>query len=98
MQEANKKRVNRVYKSLHKPLTFMGVEKKLFLIICASAASAFDIFNSILAGIAVFVGGYAFGSWATEKDDIFLQLLVKSEKFNRRYDAAKQSVPRVEIR
>ena len=57
MQEANQKRVNRVYKSLHKPLTYLGIERSLFFIICVSAVGLFNIFNSILAGVAVFIGG-----------------------------------------
>jgi type IV secretory pathway TrbD component len=98
MQEANHKRVNRVYKSLHKPLTYLGIERSLFFIICVSAVGVFNIFNSILAGVAVFIGGYVFGAWVTEKDPVFLQILAKSEKFKLRYDAAKQKLPNVEIR
>jgi type IV secretory pathway TrbD component len=98
MPEANSKRVNRVYKSLHKPLTYLGIERSLFFIICVSAVGVFNIFNSILAGVAVFIGGYLFGSWVTEKDPAFLQILAKSEKFKLRYDAAKQKLPNVEIR
>jgi type IV secretory pathway TrbD component len=98
MQETNQKRVNRVYKSLHKPLTYLGIERSVFFIICVSAVGLFNIFNSILAGVAVFIGGYLFGAWVTEKDPVFLQILAKSEKFNLRYDAAKQKLPNVEIR
>jgi type IV secretory pathway TrbD component len=98
MQEVSTKRVNRVYKGLHKPLTYLGVERTLFYLICVTAVGMFNIFNSILAGIVVFIGGYAFGSWVTEKDPAFIKILAKSEKFNTRYDAAKQKVPNVEIR
>ena len=98
MPEANPKRVNRVYKSLHKPLTYLGIERSLFFIICVGAVGLFNIFNSILAGVAVFIGGYLFGAWVTEKDPAFLQILAKSEKFKLRYDAAKQKLPNVEIR
>ena len=52
----------------------------------------------ILAGIAVFVGGFAFGHWVTNSDPAFLRILAKSEKYKLRYDAAKQQVPRVEVR
>ena len=97
MQEAGPKRVNRVFKSLHKPLTYLGIERSLFFIVCVSAVGMFNIFNSILAGVAVFIGGYIFGSWVTEKDPAFIQILAKSEKFKVRYDAAKQKVPNVEI-
>ena len=91
------KRRNRVFKSLHKPLTYLGVERSLFYLVCVGAVGAFNLFNSILAGVAVFIGGYAFGHWVTTSDPAFLCILAKSEKYKLRYDAAKQSVPRVEV-
>jgi type IV secretory pathway TrbD component len=90
--------LNRVFKSLHKPLTYLGVERTLFYFVCVGAVGAFNIFNSIIAGIAVFVGGFAFGHWATNSDPAFLRILAKSEKYKPRYDAAKQKIPRVEVR
>ena len=91
-------RTNRVFKSLHKPLTYLGVERTLFYFVCVAAVGTFNLFNSILAGIAVFVGGFAFGHWATNSDPAFLRILAKSERYKTRYDAAKQQVPRVEVR
>jgi len=91
------KRTNRVFKSLHKPLTYLGVERTLFYFVCVGAVGAFNIFNSIVAGIAVFIGGFVFGHWVTASDPAFLRILAKSEKYKLRYDAAKQSIPRVEI-
>ncbi|WP_035354743.1 VirB3 family type IV secretion system protein [Edaphobacter aggregans] len=91
-------RRNRVFKSLHKPLTYLGVERTLFFFICVAAVGTFNLFNSLLAGVLVFLGGYAFGSWVTNTDPAFLRILGRSEKFKLRYDAHKQSVPRVEVR
>ncbi len=88
---------NRVFKSLHKPLTYLGVERTLFYFVCVGAVGAFNLFNSILAGIAVFIGGFTFGHWVTNSDPAFLRILAKSERYNVRYDAAKQQVPRVEV-
>ncbi|HET9086614.1 MAG TPA: hypothetical protein VFN53_03735 [Acidobacteriaceae bacterium] len=68
-----------------------------FFIWSALGLCAFNLFNSILAGIAVFIGGYAFGHWVTNSDPAFLRILAKSEKYKLRYDAAKQSIPRVEV-
>jgi type IV secretory pathway TrbD component len=96
--KANRKRSNRVFKSLHKPLTYLGVERTVFYLVCVSAVGAFNLFNSILAGIAVFVGGFAFGHWVTNSDPAFLRILAKAERFRARYDAAKQSIPMVEVR
>jgi type IV secretory pathway TrbD component len=93
----NSRRTNRVYKSLHKPLTYLGVERTLFYFVCVGAVGAFNLFNSLVAGLAVFIGGYAFGRWATTSDPAFLRILAKSERYKLRYDAAKQSTPRVEV-
>jgi type IV secretory pathway TrbD component len=90
-------RRNQVYKSLHKPLTYLGVERTLFYFVCVGAVGAFNLFNSLVAGIAVFIGGFAFGTWVTNADPAFLRILAKSEKLKPRYDAAKQSIPRVEV-
>jgi len=93
-----RKRSNRVFKSLHKPLTYLGVERTLFYFICVSAVGAFNLFNSILAGITVFIGGFVFGHWVTNSDPAFLRILAKAERYKARYDAAKQPVPMVEVR
>ncbi|GAA3766788.1 hypothetical protein [Terriglobus aquaticus] len=55
MQDQSKPmpRRNRVYKSLHKPLTYLGVERTLFFFIAVAAVGAFNLFNSLLAGIIV---------------------------------------------
>jgi type IV secretory pathway TrbD component len=97
-QKQQRGRTNRVFKSLHKPLTYLGVERTLFYFICVGAVSAFNLFNSIVAGIAVFLGGFAFGRWVTNSDPAFLRILAKSERYKLRYDAAKQQIPRVEVR
>src|ERR1700746_1265680 len=91
------RRKNRVYKSLHKPLTYLGVERTLFFFVCVGAVGAFNLFNSLLAGLAVFIGGFVFGHWVTNTDPAFLRIVAKSEKYKARYDAAKQCVPRVEV-
>jgi type IV secretory pathway TrbD component len=96
--QRQKARSNRVFKSLHKPLTYLGVERTLFYLVCVAAVGAFNLFDSILAGLAVFVGGYAFGHWVTNSDPAFLRILAKSERYKLRYDAAKQQVPHVEVR
>lgn len=91
------RRTNRVFKSLHKPLTYLGVERGVFYLVCVGAVGAFNLFSSILAGAAVFIGGFGFGLWVTNSDPAFLRILAKSERYKLRYDAAKQSIPRVEV-
>jgi hypothetical protein len=87
----NSWRIHRVYKSLHKPLTYLGVERTLYYFVCVGAVGVFNLFNSLFAGFAVFIGG----SWATTSDPAFLSILAKSERYKLRYDAAKQSIQRV---
>ena len=47
MSEQNNQnaRTNRVFKSLHKPLTYLGVERTLFYFVCVGAVGAFNLFN-----------------------------------------------------
>src|SRR5215469_17261047 len=92
------RRLNRVYKSLHKPLTYLGVERTLFFFVCVAAVGAFNLFNSLLAAICIFVGGYTFGHWVTNADAAFLRVLARSGLYKARYDAAKQEIPRLEVR
>jgi type IV secretory pathway TrbD component len=82
------RRRNRVYKSLHKPLTYLGVERTLFYFVCVGAVGAFNLFNSLIAGVAVFIVGFAFGHWVTNTDPAFLRILAKSERYNVRYREA----------
>jgi hypothetical protein len=91
------RRTNRVFKSLHKSLTYLGVESTPFYFICVAAVGAFNLFNSPIAGVAVFIGDFAFGHWVTNSDPAFLRTLAKSERYKLRYDASKQQVSRVEV-
>src|ERR1700683_1165408 len=86
-----KQRTNRVFKSLHKPLTYLGVERTLFYFVCVGAVGAFNLFNSILAGIALFVCGVAFGHWVANSNPAFLRILAKPERYKLRYDAETAS-------
>lgn len=98
MHEPNLKRRNRVFKSLHKPLTYLGVERTVFYFVCVGAVGVFNLFESLLAGIVVFVGGFIFGRWLTNADPAMLRILAQSERFKVRYDAAKLEIPIVEVR
>jgi type IV secretory pathway TrbD component len=98
MREPDASRTNPVYRSLHKPLTYLGVERTVFYLVCVAAVAAFNLFNSLLAGVIFFIGGYAFGSWITTTDPAFLRIIAKTSRYKLRYDAAKQQVPNVEVR
>ena len=91
-------RRNRVFKSLHKPLTYLGVERTVFYFVCVGAVGVFNLFESLLAGIVVFFGGFIFGRWVTNVDPAMLRILAQSERFKTRYDGAKLEIPLVEVR
>lgn len=91
-------RLNRVFKSLHRPLTYFGVERTTFSLVCLAAVTCFNLFDSLLAGLVIFLGGALFGYWTTNTDPAFLRILGRSQRFKARYDAAKQQIPNVEVR
>ncbi len=75
MPEVIQKRRNRVFKSLHKPLTYMGIERTLFFMVAVSAVGMFNLFNSIIGAVVVFIGGCIFGHWVTNSDPAFSRFL-----------------------
>jgi hypothetical protein len=75
---------------------YLDVERTLFYFVCVGAVGVFNLFNSPFAGVAVLIGGFAFGHWVTNSNPAFLRILAKSERYKLRYDAAKQQVPREE--
>jgi len=98
MQQNATKRRNRVFRSLHKPMTYLGVERTVFYFVCVGAVGVFNLFESVLAGVVVFTGGFIFGRWVTNADPAMLRILAQSEGFKARYDAAKLEIPLVEVR
>ena len=91
-------RSNQVFRSLHRPLTYFGVERGVFFTVCVLAVTTMDLFDSVLAGVMVFSSGYVFGRWLTKTDPAMLQILVRSQRFRLLYDALKQEVSKVEVR
>ena len=91
------RRQNRVFKSLHKPLTYLGVERSLFFLICVAAVAVFNLFNSLPGAGVVFLGGFAIGHWLTYEDPVFLRILGRAQRYKQRYDAHKPALPSVEV-
>ena len=79
-----------VYRGLHRPLTIWGVDRRLFFLALLVGAAAFNLFYSLLAGCLLFVALYAFAWWSTTRDPQMLQILLRSGRLPRRYDAAQQ--------
>jgi type IV secretory pathway TrbD component len=78
-----------VYKSLHRPLTLCGVERRLFFLALLVGVAAFNLFYSFLAGCTLFTVLYACARWSTTNDPQFLHALLRASQSRSRYDAAK---------
>jgi hypothetical protein len=98
MHETDLRRRNRVFKILHKPLTCLGVERTGLYSVCVGAASVFNLFASLLAGLVVLIHGFIFGRWVTTTDPAMLRGFDQSERFRILHDAAEQKRPLVEVR
>jgi type IV secretory pathway TrbD component len=76
---------NRVYKSLNRPLTILGVERKLFFCAAVIGAATFNLMGSFLGGILVFSVLFVMGQTATKSDPQILRILLNSSKFKSQY-------------
>jgi type IV secretory pathway TrbD component len=78
-----------VYRTLHRPLTVCGVDRRLFFLALLVGAAAFNLFYSFFAGCLLFATLYAFAFWSTTHDSQMLMILLRSSQSRRRYDGAK---------
>ena len=88
---SNSRRVNAVYRSLSRPLTILGAERKLFFFAMCIGAGTFNLLNSLLGGVLMFLLLYFFARWATQTDPQILRFLLTSSKLRTQYDPAKFS-------
>jgi type IV secretory pathway TrbD component len=79
-----------VYRSLNKPLTIAGAERRLFFLALVMGGATFNLFGSLLSGILMFVVLYILARWATATDPQILRILLNSSKFKPHYDPAKR--------
>lgn len=85
------RRLNPVYRSISRPLTILGAERKLFFFAMCLGAATFNLLGSLLGGILMFLLLYFMARWATESDPQILRFLLTSTKLRNRYDPAKFS-------
>ena len=83
------RRINPVQRSLSRPLTILGAERKLFFFAMCLGAATFNLLGSLLGGILVFFLLYLVARWATRTDPQILRLLFLAAKLRRQYDPAK---------
>ena len=88
---ASDRRVNPVYRSISRPLTILGAERKLFFFAMCVGAGTFNLLGSLLGGILMFLLLYFAARWATETDPQILRFLLTSRKLRTQYDPSKFS-------
>ena len=98
MSAANVPEYRPVYRSLHRPLTVCGVDRRLFFLALLVGAATFNLFYSFLAGCLLFGVIYAFAWVSTSRDPQMLQILLRSGRGRVRYDAAKHAPYVIEVR
>lgn len=86
-------RRNPVYRSINKPLLFLGVDRRLFFFAVVMGAAVFNLFSSVLGGLIVLAALYLFAQWATKTDPQILAILLKPvlnpERFRPLLDPGK---------
>jgi len=81
-----------VYKAMLRPLTLMGVERRLFFLALLLGAATFNLFYSLLAGILTFAIVYAFARVCATVDAQMLPILLRSLSGRPRYDVARHDL------
>lgn len=86
---ANARRINLVHRSLSRPLTILGAERKLFFFAMCLGAGTFNLLNSLLGGVLIFVVLYFLARWATQTDPQILRFLLTAATLRSQYDPMK---------
>ena len=83
-------RFNPVYRSINKPLTIWGAERRLFFLAMVIGTATFNFFSSLVSGLIMFLVLYCLARWATITDPQILRIVLNSAKFRVGYDPAKR--------
>ena len=98
MSVANLPAYRPVYRSLHRPLTVCGVDRRLFFLALLVGAATFNLFYSFGAGCLLFSVIYAVAWVSAARDPQMLAILLRSGHSRARYDAAKHEPYLIEAR
>jgi type IV secretion system protein TrbC len=80
---------NPVFRSLNRPLTILGAERKLFFFALLLGACVFNLMNSLIGAVGMFFAMYLFAKWATDTDPQILRFLLNSSRIRTQYDPMK---------
>ncbi len=80
---------NPVFRSLNRPLTILGAERKLLFFALVMAAGVFNLLNTVFGALVMFFALYLFARWATRTDPQILRFLLNSTRIRTQYDPMK---------
>jgi type IV secretory pathway TrbD component len=89
------RRINRVHRSLSRPLTILGAERKLFFFAMCVGAATFNLLNSLFGGLLMFLLLHFLARWATRTDPQILRFLLTASRLRAQYDPMKFSSIRI---
>ncbi len=75
-----------VYKSMNRPLTIWGAERRLFLLALMLGAGVFNFFGSLGGAFVMFGLLYVGARWLTRTDLQLLRILFNSGRLRSEYD------------
>ena len=87
----NGRRINLVHRSLSRPLTILGAERRLFFLALCMGAATFNLLASLLGGLLMFLLLYLLARRATQTDPQILRCLLTAAKLRAQYDPMKFS-------
>ena len=97
MPETTAERHNRVFKSLHRPLTYMGIERTFFSMLRLGGGDV-QPFQFTRAGAGIHRRLHIFGYWVTNSDPAFLKILGHSREVQTALRRRQTTIPKVEMR
>lgn len=86
MREATQTRP--VYRTLNKPMTLLGVERRLFFFLLLACFLLFHLTEALLPALLPFGVLWTCAKAATQYDPQILRIVVNSSRFGVRYDPA----------
>jgi len=85
----NRRRINLVHRSLSRPLTILGAERRLFFFAMCVGAGTFNLLGSLSGGLLMFLLLYFMAQWATRTDPQILRFLLTAARLRTHYDPMK---------
>ena len=75
-----------VYKSMNRPLTIWGADRRLFFLALMLGAAIFNFFGSVVGSVVLFVVLVVAARWVTATDPQLLRILFNAGRVRTEYD------------